>query len=103
MKLTRDEHMRAEGALNALDVAGPRILELEAERDMLRLDLYDRSELVTAQNFAEMQQRAEKAEAQVARLSEPVSDEEANNWSLSVWVQHKCSQVIAPRKVQPVL
>ena len=33
-----------------------RIARLEAERDMLRLDLYERSELVTAQNFAEMQQ-----------------------------------------------
>src|SRR5665213_1798896 len=41
MKLTRDEHMRAEGALNALDIAGTRILELEAERDHVRDELDD--------------------------------------------------------------
>ena len=36
MKLTRDEHMRAEGAMNALDLVEPRIRELEAERDALK-------------------------------------------------------------------
>jgi sialic acid synthase SpsE len=35
---------------------------------MLRHDLYERGELVTAQNFAEMQQRAELAEEQLRRI-----------------------------------
>jgi len=41
MKLTRDEHMRAEGALNALDIAGKRILELESENATLRDEFDD--------------------------------------------------------------
>jgi chromosome segregation ATPase len=60
-----------------------RIAAAEAERNRLRVDLYELRDVVTAENFAEMQQRAEKAEAELAtarqtiqRLSAPVSDAE---------------------------
>jgi hypothetical protein len=60
-----------------------RIAAAEAERNRLRVDLYELRDVVTAENFAEMQQRAEKAEAElvtarrtIQRLSAPVSDAE---------------------------
>jgi hypothetical protein len=42
-----------------------RIAAAEAERNRLRVDLYELRDVVTAENFAEMQQRAEKAEAEL--------------------------------------
>jgi len=41
------------------------------ERDLLRGDLYDLREVVTADNFAEMQKRAETAEQALAALAGP--------------------------------
>ena len=43
-----------------------RIARVEQERNRLRIDLWEVRDVVTSENFAEMQERAEKAEAALA-------------------------------------
>jgi hypothetical protein len=67
------EHYEKDFAYTPRGVKRKMIEELsaaEAERDNLRVDLYEYREVVTANNFAEMQRRAESAEAQVQQLRE---------------------------------
>jgi FtsZ-binding cell division protein ZapB len=75
--MTRDEHIRAEGAINALDVAGLRIQELEAECNRL-----GQGQIMLANEVAEL-------EAENQRLKAPVSDAEKlsffNNDNMAIW------------------